>query len=314
MRSFTRRPLVSVVIPAYNAEAYIRECLDSVYAQEGGYPLDVIVVDDGSTDATVARIDEVYPLRCVLQANRGPAAARNTALDLAEGEYVAFLDSDDTWPPSKLQRQMALLEARPEVGLVFGDCWQFDANGPFPETLFQESGKDGSFWGDPVVVRNPYAKLMEGNFVTTGSVVMRRVCLENVGFFDEDLRLVEDLEYWLRVALEYPIAHLDEVCLLRRRHGENTSRDQVAMSLAYLGVLEKHRHRFGARIRAQGASVARRIAREYQELGHLYARRGMHADASRAYLRALFRWPSARPLYYLGTALAARAGRAEGRP
>lgn len=307
MTTRSRQPRVTVVIPAYNSERFIPECMESVYSQQGGYPLDVIVVDDGSTDGTVDRIRGQYPLRCLTQANRGPAAARNAALEVARGEYVAFLDSDDIWPPGKLERQLELLESHPHVGMVFGDCRQFDDSGPFPETLFESGRRDEAFWGDPLRVRKPYAKLMEGNFVTTGSVVMRRECVEQVGRFDEGLRLVEDLEYWLRVALGYPIAHVDEVCLLRRRHGDNTSRDQVAMSRAFLRVLEDHHRRYGDSIRAQGAPVARRIAREYQELGHLYARRGLRTNALRAYFQALIRRPGPRNVYYLGAALAARA-------
>jgi glycosyltransferase involved in cell wall biosynthesis len=294
--------LVSVVIPTYNSAPYVRECLDSVYRQSGPFALDVIVVDDGSTDETVEQIRD-YPAQCVEQANRGPAAARNVALGLARGDYVAFLDSDDLWPDGKLARQVALLQAHPDVGLVFGDCRQFDANGPRAQTLFETAGYDASFWGDPLYVVNPYAKLMQGNFITTGSIVMRRTCVETAGRFDEGLRLVEDLEYWLRIALRHPIAHVGDVCLLRRRHAENTSRDPIAMAHAFLRVLEKHRREHQAAAAAQGASLERRIAREHQELGHLHLRRGARGAAARAYARALRQRPGLRSLYYLLTAL-----------
>jgi glycosyltransferase involved in cell wall biosynthesis len=300
-------PLVSVVVPTYNSAAYIGECLDSVFRQSGPFALDVIVVDDGSTDDTVAQVRNGYPARCIEQANRGPAAARNVALGLARGDYVAFLDSDDLWPDGKLARQVEVLQRHPDVGLVFGDCRQFDENGPRAQTLFESGGLGAAFWGDPLYVIDPYAKLMRGNFITTGSIVMRRTCVATVGQFDESLRLVEDLEYWLRIALRYPIAHLDDVCLLRRRHAENTSRDPIAMSLAFLRVLEKHRQNHLADAKAQGASLRRRLAREYQELGHLHLRRGARTDAAGAYLRALRTRPSVRSLYYLLSALVARS-------
>jgi len=308
------RPLISVVIPTYNADAYIESCLDSVFSQHGDFQLDVIVVDDGSRDDTVARVRGCgHPVRCVEQANAGPAAARNTALRMARGDFIAYLDSDDLWPPGKLANQIALLQAHSDIGLLFGDCRQFDQQGEFSETLFEGSFQAEDFWGDPLYVLQPYAKLLRGNFITTGSIVMRRACLEQVGLFDEGLRLVEDLECWLRIALAFPIAHLDEVCLLRRRHQENTSRDQVAMSLAFLHVLQRHWERYADQIRAQGADLGSRVTAEYQELGHLYMRRGAHREAARAYLRSLARRPGIRPAYYLMSALVAGAGTAIGK-
>lgn len=302
-------PLVSVVVPAFNASCFIDDCLDSVYAQTGSFNLDVIVVDDGSTDNTVSRVRSGgRALRCVKQPNRGPAAARNAALRLAQGDYIAFLDSDDLWPEGKLERQVKLLESNPDVGLVFGDCRQFDAHGYFADTLFQSSNCDVDFWGDQLYVVNAYAKLMGGNFITTGAVLMRRVCMDAVGVFDEGLRLVEDFEYWLRIALEYPLAHLDDICLLRRRHNENSSSDAVAMALAGLRVLEVHRRRYDAAARARGVSLRSCLAHDYQKLGHLYMRHGAHREAARAYLRGCYGAASFRSAYYFVFAVANMIG------
>jgi glycosyltransferase involved in cell wall biosynthesis len=303
------RPLVSVVIPTFNAAAFIRDCLRSVFSQQGDFDLDVVLVDDGSSDDTLARVETSgYPVRRFEQANAGPAAARNRALREARGEYIAFLDSDDLWPEGKLASQLEVMQAHPDIGLLFGNCRQFDERGEYTQTLFEEAQRDLPFWGDPLYVLQPYAKLMQRNFITTGSIVMRRACVDVVGYFDERLRLVEDLEYWLRIALEFPIAHVDSVCLLRRRHEENTSRDQVAMSLAFLGVLTGHRDRFLDAIKAQGADLDGRMTAEYQELGHLYMRRRAHGAAAHSYLRALRRRPGIRPAYYLASALAAAVG------
>lgn len=300
-----RLPLVSVIIPAYNAGGFIRDCLDTVYAQTGSFVLEVIVVDDGSTDDTSAQLRGYAGVRCIEQPNRGPSAARNAALRLTCGDYIAFLDSDDLWPEGKLARQIALLETHPEIGLVFGDCLQFDAQGVYTQTLFESAGYDLAFWGDPVEVVDPYAKLIGGNFITTGSVVMRRACVDQVGEFDEERRLVEDLDYWFRVAFVCPLAHLDEVCLLRRRHPENTSRDPVSMTLAYLRMLESHRQRYADLVRPRKAALTSRMAREFQELGHLYSRQGAHGNAVKAYWRALFRQISLRSAYYLLSAVTA---------
>lgn len=303
------RPLVSVIIPTFNAAQFIKDCLDSVFSQQSDFALDVILVDDGSSDDTLDQVLATgYPVRCFEQSNAGPAAARNRALREASGDYIAFLDADDLWPTGKLAQQLAVLQAHADIGLLFGDCRQFDRAGDFAQTLFEEGKRDLDFWGDSLYLMQPYAKLMHGNFITTGSIVMRRACVERVGYFDEELRLVEDLEYWLRIALEFPIAYVDTVCLLRRRHDDNTSRDQVAMSLAFLGVLEAHRRRYRDAMGAQGADLDARMNREYQELGHLYMRRASHGAAARAYLRALVRQPGVRPVYYLTSAVLASIG------
>jgi glycosyltransferase involved in cell wall biosynthesis len=299
--------LVSVIVPSYDAEVFIHDCLTSIFAQTGPFELDVIVVNDGSSGDTLQRVCSTFPLRFVEQPHRGPAAARNTAMRMAHGEFVAFLDSDDLWPAGKLARQVALLQAHPDVGLVFGDCRQFNDGGPFAQTLF-ENRWDSKLWGDPLYVTNPYAKLLDGNFITTGSVVMRRDCMDIVGFFDESLRLVEDLDYWLRISLRFPLAHLDEVCLLRRRHLKNASHDQVAMTLAYLRVLDEHVRRYGVIAKNQGANPRRLRQNAYQELGHLYMGDAAFRDAAVAYMRSLNGPPSVRGLYYLLTALVGGIG------
>ena len=301
-RPSRNRPLVSVIIPVHNAARFIRDCLDSVFAQAGPFALDVIVVDDGSTDDSLAELRGYAGVRCIEQPNRGPAAARNAALRLAQGDYLAFLDSDDRWPVGKLAAQIHLLESYPDLGLVFGDCLQFDSQGAFDQTLFESAGYDLGFWGAPVAVEQPYAKLIKDNFITTGSVVMRRACLEAVGDFDETLKLVEDLEYWLRVAQTCPIGRLDTVCLLRRRHADNASGDQIAMSLAYLNVLDRQQcHPDIARIHGAALNACRR--REYQALGHLHAKAGAHREAAGAYLHSLRSRFSLRTGYYLATAV-----------
>lgn len=305
---------MSVIIPAYNAASRIHECLESVDAQTGNFELEVIVVDDGSDDDTVARVVDHGVAACIRQHNGGPAAARNAALRASRGDYIAFLDSDDRWPEGKLARQLELLETREDIGLLFGDCRQFDATGAHERTLFECAGYDARYWGDPVYVLNPYAKLVAGNFITTGSVVMRAACVAAAGYFNEELRLVEDLEYWFRVSLICRFAHLDRVCLLRRRHAANSSRDQIAMSLAYLGMLEQHRRKYGELARRLGADLDARMIREYRSLGHLYSGRGAHADAARAYLRAIRGRFSIRSAYYLLSALrvAVRGSRRHG--
>ena len=119
VRSAGKENLVSVVIPTYNRATELPSAIESVLGQT--YPsVEVIIVDDGSTDGTEALIQTRFPrVRYLRQSNRGPAAARNAGIKAASGPYIAFLDSDDRWMPQKLERQIGLLRERPEVGLVF---------------------------------------------------------------------------------------------------------------------------------------------------------------------------------------------------
>ncbi len=113
-------PLVSVIIPAYNAAQFLREAVASVRAQ-GYSPIEIVIVDDGSTDNTAETIRSLGEgIRYVRQANAGPAAARNRGLAEARGEWVAFLDGDDLWPADKLRVQAARLEADPSLDVVLG--------------------------------------------------------------------------------------------------------------------------------------------------------------------------------------------------
>lgn len=234
-------PLVSVVIPAYNAQDHLAECLASVRGQLSDYTMEIIVVDDGSQDATAQIAQQQPGVQCIIQPNKGPSAARNVGISAAKGKFVAFLDADDLWPPGKLAAQVRILQQHPEVALIFGDCRQFDSQGPRPQTEFQANQLGSAAWGTAPLVPDAYARLLEVNFITTGSVVARHSALKAVGGFAEDLRLVEDLDLWLRIARHHPIAWCDQECLHRRRHTSNISRDVDAMGLAYLEVLRRHR-------------------------------------------------------------------------
>ena len=266
-------PLVTVVIPARNAQAWLADCLASVRGQSGDFALQTVVVDDGSTDAT-ADIARLQPgVTCLTQPQRGPSAARNAGSAAAQGEFIAFLDADDLWPPGKLAAQLHILRQSPSAALVFGDCRQFDSGGPWPRTELEAGDRGAVAWGSGPLVPDAYARLLHDNFITTGSVVLRRAVLADVGGFAEDLHLVEDLDLWLRIARRHPISWCDHVCLLRRRHAANTSRDAEAMGLAFLEVL---RRQVADDISGNTApaDMGRLVADEYLHLAELALSRG----------------------------------------
>lgn len=295
-----QRPLVSVVIPAYNAEAYLGDCLRSVRAQTGAFELEIIVIDDASTDGTadLASAQERV-LLCRQPVNRGPSSARNDGIGIARGDFVAFIDADDLWPPGKLAAQLAVLQRQPDAALVFGDCRQFDETGPRARTQFEAGRLGASVWGAGEIVPDAYLRLLDDNFITTGSVVARRLALTQAGGFAADLRLVEDLDLWLRIARRHQITWCSKVCLLRRRHDANLSRDPEAMSLAFLEVLRRQVADDRGAPPARALRLAAVAAREQLHLADLALQQGQPAAGSRWALRSLKAQPGPRALWRL---------------
>jgi glycosyltransferase involved in cell wall biosynthesis len=192
-------PLVSVIVPVYNREQFLRETLDSVFALEYE-PFEVIVVDDGSTDGSAA-IAESYPgVRCIRRENRGPGAARNAGIEVSQGEFVAFVDSDDVVLPNKLSAQVGYLLEHPDVTATLGrQEWITPPPDAVPDLV----------WGD-----------LDG--ITPISVVIRRAALLEVGCFDPALRGPEDVDLLVRLREGgYRLLVLPEIVMRRRYHGGN---------------------------------------------------------------------------------------------
>ncbi len=208
------KPLVSCIVPVFNGERYLAEALDSIFAQTWR-PVEVIVVDDGSTDGS-AQIAAGYGerLTCIRQANAGPAAARNHGLDAARGEFIAFLDADDLWHEDKLARQMARFDARPELELCLSHLQHFWV----PEMKEEEDrSRDNRFSGP-----------MAGYLVQ--AILARRALFDAVGRFDPSLRLGEDVDWFVRAADRGTVTEvLPDVLTFRRMHGSNISRDQATV-------------------------------------------------------------------------------------
>lgn len=190
-------PLVSVILPVHNRASSVARAVESVLAQTYR-PLELLVVDDGSTDGTRdALVPFMSEITFLGQRQAGAYAARNLALRHARGELVAFIDSDDAWRPHKLARQVPLF-AREHVGLVFGDARVVTPSGPTRRTQFGMT---------PPCRGRVLADLAYGNFVPTITVVARRDAL---GFFEE-VPLAADYLAWFRVAQRYELDFVDDV-------------------------------------------------------------------------------------------------------
>jgi glycosyltransferase involved in cell wall biosynthesis len=204
-------PIVSVIMPCWNRERFVADAIRSVLAQTFA-DFELIVVDDGSTDGSrevVASFSDAR-LHCLHREHRGISAAMNAGLAAARGRYLARLDSDDAWLPDLLETQVAVLDARPEIGLVYSraECTDTDWK-PL-----------GMTWGYPLRFPNETLRSMVYNDCTCNiTVVCRRECFDRAGNFDERLETSEDLDMWLRVARHDQFAFTDRVLARVRLHG-----------------------------------------------------------------------------------------------
>jgi len=206
-------PLVSVVIPTYNYGRFVTQAVDSVLAQTYR-PLEVIVVDDGSTDDTRERLQPYGErIRYVHQLNAGPEGARNTGLALAQGEWVAFLDPDDSWLPGKLELQVRLLEQQTDVVMVCSQTCSTQADAVIPPV--------------PTTRRLALAEVFLRNPVCTSTVLTRKSVVDAVGHFRKGIRS-EDWDLWMRIARAGTILMVEAPLVVYRIHGGNRSRNVAA--------------------------------------------------------------------------------------
>lgn len=198
-------PLVSVVVTTYNQAAYIEQTLESVLAQTYD-PYEVIVVDDGSTDDTPARMVRFDGrIEYVRQKNMGVAGSRNTGVGMARGEFIAFLDGDDLWEPEKLSLQVAEAVRHPESGLIAVDGSQFDGDRTIEATLF--FGPECKDLPDESVTSGRYYhQLLHNQFIyTTSQVMVPAKVLAAVGLSDRRFKRASDYDLYLRIAATYDV-------------------------------------------------------------------------------------------------------------
>jgi glycosyltransferase involved in cell wall biosynthesis len=222
-------PTVSVVIAAYNAVKYLDMAIDSVLAQSFR-DLEVIVVDDGSTDATEVMMSKYGPpVRYLRQANAGVSIARNRGLETSTGRYVAFLDADDTWLPGKVERQVAALTGERRSRACYS-AYIVCSEALEPITV-KRSRRHGSSLED---------LLLAGNVIGSICTVMcERSLFDAVGGFDPALSQCADWDMWVRLATATEFLYVDEPLVTYRQHGASMSRDAPLLERDSVRVLEK---------------------------------------------------------------------------
>lgn len=252
-------PLVSVVIPAFNADTYIAKAIESVLEQTYTN-VDIVVVDNGSTDSTVSIAMRYGRVRVMHQKKRGVAAARNLGITATQGELIAFLDADDWWHKEKLQRQVDVLTANPQIGMVFSDHVNVTEDG---QVIF-ETDKKVQFSNDAV------KSIFRHCDVATSTVMVRRSVINRVGMFDEELACAEDENLWLRIALYDSVTLLSMPLTYYRVLPTSLSRQKEVLNAAVIRHLDMLPYRYPDLAKRLGNLVIWRRAR-------LHFSAGLHA-------------------------------------
>ncbi|MBX3329387.1 MAG: glycosyltransferase family 2 protein [Nitrospira sp.] len=312
--------LVSVVVPTYNRAYCLTKSIDSALAQTYRN-IEVIVIDDGSSDNTRLLIEKAYAseprVRYVHQSNGGVAVARNHGIRLSRGEFMALLDSDDVWKPWKTEVQVQVLRERPEVGMTWTDMEAVNPDGeliaprflrtmystyqwfPTTESLFTSaymlpgeladrvrSGQLGR-----VHVGDIFSPMMMGNLVHTSTVLMRRERLAIVGYFPENLRHAgEDYDFHLRTCHAGPVAFVDAPSIYYRVgwHDQITVKDfNFFFARGYLKSARGYLHADRDRIHLSPSMIQLLLAQAYEWVGSALFRLGKRRLARRFLIRSL---------------------------
>ncbi len=246
--------LISVIVPAHNAAATILETIESIRCQTFS-DFEIVVIDDESTDGTLARLGEIEEprMRVVSYRRGGLAAARNRGIEQARGEFISFIDADDLWTPEKLEFQLDALLDHPEAGVAYSWTVFIDQGGRF---LFAKERLH--FEGDV------HRDLLRGCFIASGSnVLMSRRCVEDVGWFDAGLASAEDWDYWLRASERWPFVVVPRYHVLYRFSVNSMSSDVRTIEADSWTVLDRALAKVSAgdrRLRAESQANLKQYA------------------------------------------------------
>ena len=278
-----RMATVDVIIPSFNAAKYLPTAIESVISQTFD-DWQILLVDDGSTDNTaevvVPFLDRLgSKIKYIRQENRGVSAARNTGIIASTAEFLALLDADDVWLPCRLSESLNVLAERPKAGLSYGLIRNIDPAGqlgsPWVGNLTHAEGH---------IAPQIYMRAVE---LPSPTITLRRKCIDEVGKFDESLRVTEDRDLWLRVALRYEVAFVPIVLALYRVSPNSLSTDPMQNLHAQLKFIRKHYGAEGCGLLSRQAA----LARCYKQLADNLKMRGRASAALWNSLRALTLYP-----------------------
>ncbi len=280
-------PLVSIIVPVHNSGSWIRGTIDNVLSQSYPYR-EIIIVDDGSTDNTKHLIDTHYGgyVKYVYQDNAGPARARNRGIEMAGGEYIQFLDSDDFLSPEKIARQMAVFTANPECHIVYCD---FAFTSDDTDVGMEESP---AIYKEKYGTENVFEALLDGNFIVIHSPLTRSDVIRSCGAFDTTLSSDEDYDLWLKIAAKgYRFCFIPEVLAFYRRRGNSVSTNLFKQSKGTLQALNKAKSYRAKLTEQERGKLKRNLSREYGWTSRHYLHQGHYPKALSALLQSIVHNP-----------------------
>ena len=284
------QPLVSIVIPTYNRRRFVRDAIDSCFAQTWRH-LEVIVVDDGSADGTADMLRDDYGdrIQLIAQANQGPAIARNRGIDKASGDFVQFLDADDRLAPNKLETCLDIFRQEPAIDIIYThhQLVASDGDSALPTPPFRVFGDD------------IFCELLResGNHIVLSTTMMRRAALREVGGFEDNahFRSAEDWDLFLRLARRHRFLGIDQPLVYRRVHDSMISGDRLHTALGRLRAMRNARD-YGWERCMTADEFDQRLAARHHVLALAWWRRGERAKARQCFARAAAIYPpEARP-------------------
>ena len=254
---------VSILMPVYNGEKYLSEAIESALAQTY-QNFELLIVNDGSTDNSAAIIKPFLKDSRVIyieQKNAGVAAARNTAIKHARGQYFGFLDQDDLWLNNKLEVQIAALEQDESVALVHSRQDFIDSHGNKIDYEWITGGSGYCF-------RDNFIK----NRIAVLTVLIRKTIIDEIGLFNEQLSGADDYEMWLRITLKYPIKYIDQALAFYRFHDNNVSKDSFRMTITDLKAINTILSDYPEALKLAGKNTVRaRLHELHSQLGDWYS-------------------------------------------
>ncbi|HYM24588.1 MAG TPA: glycosyltransferase, partial [Vicinamibacterales bacterium] len=273
------RPAVSVAICLFNSSRFIRETLDSVFAQTFT-DFEVILVDDGSTDGCADAAARCYPgVRIIRQDHQGLSVARRTSIAAAAADHVAFLDHDDLWLPHKLEVQMDAARSDPEIALLCSDCLYVDERGQSIRTTSEQYGLDGV----NLEAHRGYAELLRrGCFVWQSTVVARTDALRAVDAFNPAFPYIADYDTWLRLARRYRMHYTPEVLAQWRVHSAQFTNRCPDVTLADHRALLGRLYQTASIPAPLRAAIGDRLLGQHRESCRMLLRQRRFAAAARA--------------------------------
>lgn len=262
----SKDPQCSVIIPAYNAADFVVQAVQSALRQRPEVP-QVIVVDDGSSDATAALVEGIEGVTLIRQANAGCPAARLAGLKQATGAFFVFLDADDELLPGAIAAHLAAMDAAPQAAMVFGSNHRIDATGQ----------RIGTYPQDPFETADPHVVALKVT-PAPSQCMYRRSAFESVGGYNPALRLCEDSDLNIRITQAGSIVCHGEMVLNYRIHGGQSTKRPSKICRAHLGVIRSHMGESGA------FADAKALARCLKKWKHYYGQ-NMPVEIMRTALR-----------------------------